>query len=74
MVFDFVIIVHNNAYLHSTFSYYGRPLSVNRAIKGISQTNTTYAYSSDYGLSGKLKFIIHIPYNALLSGPNLNEI
>jgi hypothetical protein len=72
--FDFVIIIHNNDSLPSTFSYYGRHLSVSNSIKGISQTSTTYDYSSDYGSSGKLKFIIHIPYNALLRGPTLHEI
>jgi len=72
--FDFVIILHNNASLPSTFSYYGRHLSVSNSIKGISQTSTTYDYSANYGSSGKLKFIIHIPYNALLRGPTLHEI
>ena len=49
-------------------------MSVSNYIKGISQTSTTYDYSSNYGSSGKLKFIIHIPYNALLRGPTLHEI
>jgi len=72
--FDFVIILNNNASLPSTFSYYGRYMPVSSSIKGISKTSTTYDYSSDYGSSGKLKFIIHMPYNGLLSGPTLHEI
>ncbi len=72
--FDFVIILHNNASLPSTFSYYGLHISVSSSIKGISKTNTTYDYSADYGSSGKLKFVIHIPYNGLRSGPTLHEI
>lgn len=61
--FDFFIILHNNASLPSTFSYYGLHMSVSSSIKGISKTSTTYDYSSYYGSSGKLKFVIHIPYN-----------
>ena len=72
--FDFFIILHNNASLPSTFSYYGLHMSVSSSIKGISKTSTTYDYSSYYGSSGKLKFVIHIPYNGLLSGPTLHEI
>lgn len=72
--FDFIIILHNNASLPSTFSYHGRKTPVSSSIKGISQTSTTYDYSSDYGSSGKFKFIIHIPYNALNRGPTLHEI
>jgi hypothetical protein len=49
-------------------------MSVSSSIKGISKTSTTYDYSSDYGSNGKLKFIIHIPYNALNRGPTLHEI
>ena len=72
--FDFVIILHNNASLPSTFGYYGLHMTVSRSIKGISKTSTTYDYASDYGSNGKLKFIIHIPYNGLRSGPTLHEI
>jgi len=72
--FDFVIILHNNDSLPSTFSYYGLHMPVSSSIKGISKTSTTFDYSSDYGSSGKLKFIIHMPYNGLLSGPTLHEI
>ena len=72
--FDFFIILHNNASLPLTFSYYGRRMPVSSSIKGISKTSTTYDYSSDYGSSGKFKFIIHIPYNALNRGPTLHEI
>jgi hypothetical protein len=49
-------------------------MPVSSSIKGISKTSTTYDYSSDYGSSGKLKFVIHIPYNGLLAGPTLHEI
>ena len=72
--FDFVIILHNNASLPSTFSYYGLHMSVSSSIKGISKTSTTYDYSAYYGSSGKLKFVIHIPYNGLRTGPTLHEI
>ena len=72
--FDFVIILHNNVSLPSTFNYYGRYMPVSRSIKGISKTDSTYDYSSDYGSSGKLKFIIHMPFKGLLSGPTLHEI
>tara|TARA_Y100000588_G_C13893800_1_gene769843 strand:- start:313 stop:687 length:375 start_codon:yes stop_codon:yes gene_type:complete len=47
---------------------------VSRSIKGISKTDITYDYSSDYGSSGKLKFIIHMPFKGLRSGPTLHEI
>jgi hypothetical protein len=72
--FDFVIMLHNNDSLPSSFGYYGLHMPVSSSIKGISQTSTTYDYSNDYGSSGKLKFTIHMPYNGLLSGPTLHEI
>ncbi len=72
--FDFVIILHNNASLPSTFRYYGVHWSVISSIKGISKDGTTYDVSAYYGSSGKLKFVIHIPFNGLRSGPTLHEI
>ena len=72
--FDFFVLLHNNVSLPSTFNYYGLYVPVSRSIKGISKTDITYDYSSDYGSSGKLKFIIHMPFKGLLSGPTLHEI
>ena len=73
--FDFLLVLSNlpTVGVNEVHTYAGTYLGVQNSIEGTGQDS--YSRSSSYGSQGRLKGIIHLPYNdALLKGPSLHEI
>ena len=71
--YDFIFLILNENEKPSNINYYGKLIGVSNNIEGIGIN--IYDNSADYGSSGKLKSVMHLPgLNFLKNGPSLHEI
>ncbi len=70
--FDFIFFISNEQSRPTTIPYYGKFAGIANNTLGIGRS--IYSSSSNYGSSGKLQGIMHIPYRSgLMYGPTLHE-
>ena len=71
--YDFIFLILNENEKPSNINYFGKLIGVSNNIEGIGKS--IYDNSADYGSSGKLKSVMHLPgLNFLKNGPSLHEI